>query len=471
MKILQNKGITLVALVVTIAVLLILAGISITALFGDNGIIARAKIAAEKTQEAEEKDKAQMQELADYLNGKTTKAGEKVEDLIKPKTTEEGEDAVIGERISDGAGGVVPVPEGFYYVGGTVKSGAVISDNIADKNKYKGQEIVGTDLSGNQFVFIPANGASLTYAQDHTYDSKHQNAYTTNLSGWTNVTDWSENSTELTSNIASVKNYGGFYIARYEAGYPDTIEAGTIVAHKDSATNKVPVSKAGVASWNLVSRTVAKDAAESMYNTQNSKVSSKLVDSYAWDTTCKWLKQSGVITETAEGKINSTSYGNYNNSTFTIKKDTLYTKHLYLYNAENGGGGDWYYNKGGRYSYSTVEEQSGMQVGVKTNETLPEDFANRDKYTAKGYIEIATGTSEATRTNNIYDLAGNMWEWTTETRIRKNNSNGNNSTFAVLRGGSFSNSGSDNPIVYRYGNETVGETSVSVGFRSVLYIK
>ena len=54
MKILQNKGITLVALVVTIVVLLILAGISITALFGDNGIIARAKIAAEKTKEAED---------------------------------------------------------------------------------------------------------------------------------------------------------------------------------------------------------------------------------------------------------------------------------------------------------------------------------------------------------------------------------------------------------------------------------
>ena len=83
MKILQNKGITLVALVVTIVVLLILAGISITALFGNNGLITRAKIAAEKTKEAEEKDKAQMQELADYLNGKTTKAGEKVESTYK----------------------------------------------------------------------------------------------------------------------------------------------------------------------------------------------------------------------------------------------------------------------------------------------------------------------------------------------------------------------------------------------------
>ena len=47
-------------------------------------------------------------------------------------------------------------------------------------------------------------------------------------------------------------------------------------------------------SWNLVSQTVAKTASESMYNTDDSKVKSKLVDSYAWDTTCKWLKNRNV---------------------------------------------------------------------------------------------------------------------------------------------------------------------------------
>lgn len=466
----NEKGITLIALVVTIVTLLILAGVSIAMLTGENGIIKQAVGAKDKTKEAEEKEKAQLEEVEDYLSSKNTPVGEKVEDLIK---TETEETTVIGERISDGVGGVVPVPEGFYYVGGTVKSGAVISDNINDKNKYKGQEIVGTDLEGNQFVFIPANGASLNYEQDHTYDGIHEYAYTTDLSGYTNISQWSEDAEELALNKVSVKNYGGFYIGRYEAGYPDTIVAGTTVTSKDSATNKVPVSKAGVASWNLVKQTVAKTAAESMYNAEESKVTSKLVDSYAWDTTCRWLINSGVVQETSPGKIDSTSYGNYRNATFTIKNGTLYAKHIYLTaKEESGEKSNWYYWKGGagKYSYNAVENENGMQVGIKTNVTVPSDI-DASKYTADERIEIATGSSDNTRINNIYDLAGNMYEWTTETRIRKNNTNGNNTVFAVLRGGSFYDSGSDVPVVCRRGYSTVGNASVGLGFRTVLYIK
>ena len=479
-KLKEFKGITLVALVVTIVVLLILAGVTIATLTGENGIINQAMQAKNKTKESEEKENAQLQELEDYLSSKNTQAGEKVEDLVKIPTTEGEETTVIGERISDGTGKVIPVPTGFYYVGGTVESGAVISDNENDQNKYKGQEIVGTDLTGNQFVFIPANGASLKYEQDHTYDGIHENAYTTDLSGWTNVSEWSEDTEELASNTASVKNYGGFYIARYEAGYPDNIVAGTTVTSKNSATNKVPVSKAGVASWNLVSQTVAKTAAQSMYNAENSNVTSKLVDSYAWDTTCRWLINSGVIQETNSGKINSTNYGNYTNSTFTIKKGTLYTKHSYLTAKNSEVTTTWYWlvNGAGKYNYSIVEEEDGMQVG-KTNAKVPEDATKPEGatdeasnyYTADERIEIATGSSDETRTNNIYDLAGNMWEWTTETRIRKRDSDEINRTYAVLRGGSFGNSGSGYPVVYRYGNFTVGSAIVHIGFRPVLYIK
>ena len=434
----QENGITLIALVITIIVLLILAGVTIAMLTGDNGIISKAMQAKIRTEEAKETEETGLNEIENYINGKSAEAGVVVQDLksIKGDGTE-GE--VIGEKVSDGAGGVVPIPSGFYYVGGTAKSGTVISDNLADKYKYKGQEVVGTNLSGNQFVFIPVNGIDLKYEQDHKYDGKYEYAYTTELSGYTSQSDWSDDSGESTS----VKNYGGFFIGRYEAGYPDEIKEGTIVNFKNSATEKVPVSKAGVAAWNLVDQEIAKAASESMYNTADSKVKSKLVDSYAWDTTCKWLKNSGVIKEDSAGRINSTDYGNYINSAFSIPKGTLYVKHLYLAKQKDGVSTDWYFRKGGtgKYSYDIVNDEDGMKVGEKKDETVPENAtkpegaedAASNYYTADGRIEIATGSSDNTRTNNIYDLAGNMWEWTTETKIRKNGNN-TNYTFAVMRG-------------------------------------
>ena len=472
----ERRGVTLIALVITIIVLLILAGVTIAMLTGENGIISKAMQAKTKTEDSKETEEAGLKKIENYINGKSAEAGVVIQDLksIKSDGTE-GE--VIGEKVSDGAGGVVPVPNEFYYVGGTVKSGAVISDNLADKDKFKGQEVVGTNLSGNQFVFIPVNGEDLKYEQDHTYDGKHEYVYTTELSGYTSQSEWSDDSGEQ----ARVKNYGGFFIGRYEAGYPDEIKEGTIVNYKNSATGKVPVSKAGVASWNLVNQTVAKAATESMYNAANSKVKSKLVDSYAWDTTCKWLKNSGIIKDDSAGKVSSTSYGNYYDSTFTIPKGTLYAKHLYLNKKKDGVSSSWYFWNGGagKYSYGIVNDEKGMKVGVKTGETVPENAtrpegaedAASNYYTADGRIEIATGSSDDTRTNNIYDLAGNMWEWTTETKIRKNNGNNTNYTFAVLRGGSFLSGGSNFAVVFRYGYSTVSFSNVNIGFRAVLYIE
>ena len=463
----KERGITLIALVITIIVLLILAGVSIAMLTGNNGILTQAQNAKQETEEAGENEKIRLSELENYIVSNNVQAGEKAQDLIAIKsdgtedTDADGSKKIIGEKISDGNGKVIPVPSGFYYVGGTAKSGAVISDNASDKNKYKGQEVVGVDLVGNQFVFIPANGIDLKYEQDHTYDSKYQWGYITEETTEANADNlWHEDAEVLESNKLSVKNYGGFYIGRYEAGYPDKITEGTVVNSKYSATGKVPVSKANVASWNLVSQTVAKTASESMYMSTDSKVSSNLINSYAWGTTCKWLMNNGIVKD-ENGKIDSSSYGNYTNSTFLLEKGTLYAKHLFLTaKANSKATSNWYFWIGGRgkYTYSIVKNEEKINVGIQQGETVPDDAekpseaSNESKasdfYTADGRIEIATGSNDNTRTNNIYDLAGNMWEWTTETRRANNNSQ---EMHAVLRGGSFNSSGTDNPIVYRLG--------------------
>ena len=63
----NKKGITLIALVVTVVVLIILAGVSINAVLGDNGIIKKANQAASVTKEAEVKETINRTKLEFYL--------------------------------------------------------------------------------------------------------------------------------------------------------------------------------------------------------------------------------------------------------------------------------------------------------------------------------------------------------------------------------------------------------------------
>ena len=106
-----NQGITLVALVVTIVVLLILSSVSLNLVLGDNGIIVKAKEAAETTAAAQEKEAMERNLLEKELeNSLSTPA-------VEP---------------TDG----VKIPTGFYYVGGTKASGIVISDNKNDKYNF-----------------------------------------------------------------------------------------------------------------------------------------------------------------------------------------------------------------------------------------------------------------------------------------------------------------------------------------------
>ena len=111
----EIKGITLIALVVTIIVLLILASVAISLTIGSNGIFTRAQNAVDRYEIAAKDEQDEMNKAVDFMDQYMN--GEKEDEEVK----------VEG----------VKVPKGFYYVGGTKKDGIVISDSKEDENKYK----------------------------------------------------------------------------------------------------------------------------------------------------------------------------------------------------------------------------------------------------------------------------------------------------------------------------------------------
>ena len=391
---------------------------------------------------------------------------------------------IIVEENTDNTTIKAVIPSGFYYVTGKPSTGLVISDKFDDDdNNSKGV---------NQFVWIPCNGGEATY-KAHKYASRgDSNKETVNdLKGLTDTgngnwrtyyymswNDWQDNAGDATVTSAkanSVATYGGFYVARFEAGEPSIAN---FYNDKDGSTywqsswnqdmsqygdndykpdvNKtyidtyktknvteqdgkklLPVSKKNTPSWNYISQTNSKTVSENMYG-ESKTIKSYLIDGTAWDTITQWVSDS-----TKKSVTDSTAWGNYFDSSYTLKG--LYARHQ------------------GRTAKDNVWRW------------FPAYVYNNGSYT-KGseYTEVATGvTTEDEKRNtacNIYDMAGNMWEWTTETG--KHDSNATGATeFAVLRGGGFSNDGSDGPVSYRNGYNSVGDYSFDIGFRVVLYIQ
>ena len=275
MKTKEMKGITLVALVVTIVVLLILAGVSINSVLGENGIIIKAKEAAEKTAAAQEREMIERnlleQELENSLATPTP----------KPQPTEG-----------------VKIPTGFYYVGGTKTSGIVISDNVNDKDKYKNKAVVGTDLLGNQYVWIPcttdSTSSKLQYARtewgveadgdDNSRAIKDELTLTDASVTYSNADTANGINADVSKEIvaqikaekASVAQYGGYYIGRYEVG-----------RNSDTAVVKYNQTPYASITWST-----AYGLAKKIIT--NSEVNSYLCSSYAWDTAVNFIQNNST---------------------------------------------------------------------------------------------------------------------------------------------------------------------------------
>ena len=463
----RNNGITLIALVITIVILIILAGVAINLTLGENGIFNKAKYAKEKYTNEEYLEQEQLNELYAYLN-EDSKLPENTKDTDMGTTVKlpsewysttaayvSTEDGTVVKKqvktasvvaVATGGGETVPVPDGFYYVGGNKATGVVISDNKEDQNKYAGYKDdgktakdVGVELEGNQFVWIPCENIE-------NYKKKDFGGTTYASAGWDDQTTGVEE--------AQIRKYGGFYIARYEAGlgasgidsHMQAITATTnstyswgwqsdvYTKEKVSSTAKT-TSKANEIPWYHTNYFTAVEMSKRMYANSNSVISD-LASGTMWDVMVQY-----IVTE-SEYK-SSGSWGNYSASSIILDRG-------YYTNVNSSGTTDG-------FKAVTSGQKSGTRI------------------TNYPYVLLSTGASDDAKKKNIYDVAGNLWEWTTEASYLTNTSNNYSATdfklnSHMLRGGGFPSSDAFSNACIR-GNAYVGRTNTEYGFRVALYIK
>lgn len=268
--------------------------------------------------------------------------------------TEEKPQKIIGEivEVETEDGGIIPVPPTFEYIEGESSTGAIIADE-----------------DGNEFVWIPVG--NINNYQRQMFIHNGENGETETSLEDENIRDINAYNEEFDD---SIRNYGGFYLARYEAG-------------KD-ADNKL-VSKKGELVWTGITWENARDLSLDMY-TKNDYFQTDLVNSYAWDSTCIWLRNTGNDID------DSTDTGNYQNN---------------------------------------INHQNKI---------------------------VATGSNETWKINNIYDMAGNAWEYTTEEY-------GEHEKYHMGRGGGYWNEGNVYPISSR--GQSEDNANLAIGFRVVMYLK
>ena len=282
----KNKGITLIALVITIIVLLILAGVSIAMLTGQNGILTQAQKAKSETENAAKNEAAILDEYNKYLNNAV--GGGIVEGGTKPETDDQGyftkNSTINGEK---GNADNPTIPAGFKPIdenGANWGDGSKAPDTASVENG-----LVIQDKEGNQFVWVPVRGE---YKRNTTYAITDVSAAAYTDTGY--LPEGIQPETDDATNNESaereaVLSKGGFYISRYEAG-KETV----------NSTNKL-VSKSGATVWNNIAveddgetkgcKTVAKD----FIDIDNDNVKSALCSGIQWDMTMAFVngKQDG----------------------------------------------------------------------------------------------------------------------------------------------------------------------------------
>ena len=421
-RILKERGITLIALVVTIVVLLILAGVSLNAIFSENGIIKRAKDAQNKMDQATQNDLDSINELNNWIEGKingssggNTTGGDDNPSTSPKISTLVGTVVDKNTKAEDAYGNKITIPKGFKVLAHGTEAGSATYTYSGDNIPAVQDGIVienGTD--GNQFVWVPVgtiknknNTTNTITLGRYEFDSNTgalksntpvQVASVENCTQEVTInTNYKElsvfragnSATDSTAQNATARNLeefisttlanGGYYIARFEA----------------SGTASKITSKYNQTVLGNITQPNAAKAAREMYGEikENNKLvyASDLVNSYAWDTAIIFIQ------------------------TYSIGEDAS------------------------RYA-SQNKSTSFANTGI-----------NNDKYC------------------NIYDMSGNASEWTTESSTGSVNSS---SYPCVNRGGVFL-TGKGVSLGFTSGRGYDNTTSClsNSGLRPLLYVK
>ena len=439
----EAKGITLIALVITIIVLLILAGVTIATLTGDNGILKKAGDAKTQTEQAKADENLKIAIAGSYgtdgkLNLKDLKDNLKNQGILTNSNEFPLEVTVNGEKkkidangniigsiqslktkgtvfndtttLEDTYGNQVTIPKGFKIASDSateVTGGIVIEDATY------------TNTIGSQFVWIPVGTGenAIKKANKETVDiALGRYSFTKNSDGTVTTSEFSDRDcTEDTtashnSNYknaiakdieafeTSVKNNHGYYIGRYEAGVVD-YNSSVSTSNSDykinwtgyTGDNIKLVCKKEQQVWNYVTQNKASELSRNMYGSE-AKVTSDLINSYAWGTAIVFIQQCGTES---------------NSST---------------------------------YSHTVGQSSTSTPQTTGTN--------------------ILKATSKVDKQCNIFDMAGNCSEWTTET-------SSHSAYPCVLRGGIYSYSD------FYTSNRNNGNTSRGNSynsFRPLLYL-
>ena len=436
-KLNKQKGITLIALVITIIVMLILVAVTISMAI-NGGLFEKAGKATGDTKNAMNAEQA-------LANGQITIDGKtyaSIDDYLASKEVmltydetpkENGVLTANAKYESDGKTAIIP--KGFK----------IIEDTEGKKSIDAG--LVIQDSAGNEFVWVPVTVEGTTDAEkEANFEKIRKDGYDngslqTLVSGGTVTEPYAkgysdgkgtEEAKDYQEMRTSVIKNGGFYIGRYEAGVegdtPRTDKAdgtSTMVVQRD----KIPYNNVGWGSSlsnyedNITNQGHgALYLSKHMYDGKDVGVTPTLCYGIQWDATLAFI---------GDEKYNqdSTKKGNYQNNAWTINRETA------------------------KYTTSPHSDTTWTSISAEENKTKTK--------TASESILLTTGASEKFRTKNIYDLVGNVWEWTNEAYSE---------TQRVLRGGYYGNGGTGCPASSRFGNNPYGYNN-GVGFRPVLYIK